>query len=889
MATSPPDLPLGKLPLVDPHRAMSLFERALELEPGARPLFLDSECGQDSALRARVDALLLSDAASGDFLARPLMAISDRVGERLGPYCLTALIGNGGMGSVYRAERADGAFAKPLAIKFLRFDTGDLRKRFALEQRILGTLSHPNIASLLDVGSDSNGAPYLVMEYVEGCPITDYVREHKLDLRACLSLFLKILDAVQTAHSQLIVHRDIKPNNVFVDAHAEPKLLDFGIAKVLGDGAIGRTRTGMVPLTPEYASPEQVRNEAIGPGSDVYSLGVLLYEIVVGERPYQMGDARPSTMERIVCDTDPPRPSSQFSDKKIGGSIRDLDAIVLKAMAKLPARRYASCREFADDLRRWLRNEHVLARAASWTERASSTLRRHRLAVAIIATAVLGLIVGMGFFLWQANLARQAAHRAEVTKDFLLTTFDMANTFNANGHTDLTLGEVLKHSVEKAKTELQSEPVVAGELLIQLSNALDRRGERDQALASVRAGLALLDREKQNDTIIYARGLSELAANEANQNEPTQALGDLAKAEAIVRALPGDHHLELVDINATRANVHVLTGDLNAALESREAIVSERRAVVGSDDPDLAMDIYNLAASEITVGYFEAARSHSAEALTILEKTLGPNNGRLGLVLQMHARALLSLGQLTELEPDLSREDEIFAATTDESSSYRGFPEIVRSQRDLLMGQAATALSHADKAILYYRRAKATQLIGGALICRGRAEFELKQLSNAEATFEESEHAFTAAALNHYSASSVALAWHGRILIAEAKSGGAEEVFQAESLLHDDRGSAHIEVAMLAGATLREQGKTEQAIAMHGKAEREQQQSHYLGDIGRAWILAELAQDSLTGTGLGDPEKNTALKQLTQAIALLEHSAPQDPRIAQWKTFAASH
>ena len=245
--------------MTDALRTMALFERAVELDADARVAFLTRECGGDEQLRDEVDALLRADAASGDFLTRPLNTTGDRSGERLGVYRLVKLIGSGGMGSVYRGERADGAFAKPVAIKLVLFDAGDLRTRFALEQRILGAFSHPNIASLLDVGTDGKGAPYLVMEYVEGRAITAYAHDHELDIRARVALFLKILDAVQTAHSQLVVHRDIKPSNVFVDAHGEPKLLDFGIAKLLGEGAPAATRTGLGPLTPEYASPEQVR------------------------------------------------------------------------------------------------------------------------------------------------------------------------------------------------------------------------------------------------------------------------------------------------------------------------------------------------------------------------------------------------------------------------------------------------------------------------------------------------------------------------------------------------------------------------------------------------------------------------------------------------------
>ena len=206
--------------MTDPRRTLHLFEQAIALDPSQRDGFLRNACGADTSLRADIDALLRADSDAGDFLDRPVTQPGNRIGERLGAYRLTALIGTGGMGTVYKAERADHAFAKPVAIKLLLFDAGDLRTRFALEQRILGALSHPNIASLLDVGQDVNGAPYLVMEFVEGQPITRYVHDRELDLRARIELFCKILDAVQLAHSQLVVHRDIKPGNVLVTPHA---------------------------------------------------------------------------------------------------------------------------------------------------------------------------------------------------------------------------------------------------------------------------------------------------------------------------------------------------------------------------------------------------------------------------------------------------------------------------------------------------------------------------------------------------------------------------------------------------------------------------------------------------------------------------------------------
>ena len=472
----------------DAERTLRIFEQAVLLDAAARSAFLDHECGNDGALRADVQGLLDADAAAGDFLTPPMRGNRDRSGERLGVYRLTNLIGSGGMGSVYRAERADGAYAKQVAIKLLLVDAGDLRTRFALEQRILGTLSHPNIASLLDVGRDANGAPYLVMEYVEGDAINAYAHLHDLDLRARIGLFLKILDAVQSAHGRLVVHRDIKPGNVLVDAHGEPKLLDFGIAKLLEDGAAVMTRTGLGPLTPEYASPEQLRGEPIGTSSDIYALGVLLFELVTGERPYRFDGAHASAIERVVCDTDPPRPSTRMDARRGGGNLRDLDAIILKALEKQPARRYATCASFAEDLQRWLDGAEVLAREPPLGERSLRWLRRHRLAAAVAATALVTLLAGSAVALWQAQRAQQQAQIARVERDraqrvnrFLTDTLAAANP--ADLGRKATVVQVLGRAREIADRELAGDPQSAANAQLVLARTFRALGYFDAAQA----------------------------------------------------------------------------------------------------------------------------------------------------------------------------------------------------------------------------------------------------------------------------------------------------------------------------------------------------------------------------------------------------------------------
>ena len=506
--------------MTDWRRALDLFDRAVALDPAARAALLAAECGDDAALRREVDELVDADAQARDFLAVPLSVCdagsADRSGEQLGAYRLVALVGMGGMGSVYRAQRADGAFDKPVAIKLLTFDAGDLRARFAREQRILGNLDHAHIARLLDVGRDVNGAPFFVMEYVDGEPITRHARA--LGLRARIELLLPVLDAVQAAHAQLVVHRDIKPGNVLVDRDGAAKLLDFGIAKLLDDAArSGHTRTGMAPLTPEYASPEQVRGEPVGPASDVYSLGVLLYEIVCEMRPYRIADTSPSGIELAVCESEPPRPSTRIADAD-GGNPRDLDAVLLKALEKTPARRYASCAEFAADLKRWLAHEAVVAREPSTRERVARYVRRHRLGVAVAVATSLALLVGLGLALWQAGVARQAQARAEEMNRFLLAMFDAADPDDLGRNTPI--GTVLDRAGARAERELAGDPLLLGQIQGALANAYFKSGDIDNAVREAQAQLAsaqrsgdaharLLAQLNLGDALIHASGFEE--------------------------------------------------------------------------------------------------------------------------------------------------------------------------------------------------------------------------------------------------------------------------------------------------------------------------------------------------------------------------------------------
>jgi len=431
-----------------------LLATALEMDPAARTAYLDRACADDPPLRSDLDRYLAADQEAGvEFLNTPAKEIeiidssgeaSPRVGRRVGPYQIVEEIGAGGMGEVYRAFRADDQYRKQVAIKLVRAgqDSSFVVGRFKNERQILASLDHPNIARLHDGGTTEDGLPYFVMELIDGQPIDQYCAERGLSVPERLKLFMQVCSAVQYAHQRLIIHRDIKPGNILVASDGTPKLLDFGIAKILDPeavtGQIDATLTVFRILTPGYASPEQVKGEPITTASDVYSLGVVLYELLTGQHPYRGPSSTPQEIARAVCEVEPERPSTAVrrmetterhrdsqgpssvtnildsSIERRGKLLRgDLDNIVLMALRKDPQRRYASVEQFAEDIRRHLGSLPVLARKDTVGYRASKFVTRHKAGVIAAAVVLIILLVAMAITVRQARIARQERARAE--------------------------------------------------------------------------------------------------------------------------------------------------------------------------------------------------------------------------------------------------------------------------------------------------------------------------------------------------------------------------------------------------------------------------------------------------------------------------------------------
>ena len=410
-------------------RIQSLFLEALDLSPEERVRFLDSACAGDEEVRREVESLIDHDGAGDQRIAealedtaQSLFESEDLTGTRLGAWHVIREIGRGGMGAVYLASRDDDQFQKRVAIKVVKrgMDTAELLNRFRRERQILAHLEHSYIARLIDGGSTSQGQPFLVMEYVEGRPIDVYCREAGLDVEARCRLFLKVCEAVSYAHRNLVVHRDLKPGNILVAADGSPRLLDFGVAKLLDtefDSGLASTITAGRLLTPEYASPEQVRGELVGTASDIYALGAILYEQLTGVQAQHVDSHSPVELERVICETEVQPPSARIGPadarlrKRLTG---DLDNIVLMAMRKEPGRRYSSVDLFAEDVCRHLEGRTVTARRPSPSYRFGKFARRHWFSLAAASLVAVSLVGGTWAALYEARHARIEQRRAEV-------------------------------------------------------------------------------------------------------------------------------------------------------------------------------------------------------------------------------------------------------------------------------------------------------------------------------------------------------------------------------------------------------------------------------------------------------------------------------------------
>lgn len=733
-------------------RVKSVFDAAVEHQGAARAAFLDQACGDDRTLRSEVESLLGYHTSTDGVLDTPPVNTpfapdtgDPLIGTLVGPYRVIDRIGQGGMGTVYRATRADGSIDRFVALKVIRtgMATADLVRRFHEERQALAGLDHPGIARLFDGGTTESGLPYLVMEYVDGIPIDRYCDQHRLSLDARLRLFRTICQAVHYAHQHLIVHRDLKPDNILVTAEGTAKLLDFGVAKIQGPRIEvtasngGRVSTRL--MTPDYASPEQTRGEAITTSSDVFSLGVLLYELLTGRKPFDLATSSLAEIERVICSEDPPPPSVMVGQRPRGdhaaaaampdtiashrnSTVRalqralagDLDTIVAMAMRKEPQRRYPTVEHFSNDVRQHLRGLPVVARRDTLGYRASKFIRRNRGPVVAGALVGAALVAGVLSTAWQAEVAQRERARAErrsadarrLATGFMFEVYDaLVNVPGTTQARSFMVQDAIRY-LDNLASEAAGDVALRRELAAAYSRVAEVQGHPTSA------------------------NIGDTTGSRASYEK---SIGLLA---AILRDAPDDHEARRLLAMAHRrlADVLAFTGDVDEALKQTRVSLAEYAQLA---DAPMATpeDAFQRGVAYIKLG-------------DTLGNEVFPNAGDADGALRAYDAALSWLEPLAAKSPDDERTQRYLGIVFERrgqihETANRYAEALVEYERSLELRAALAARNplHLD---IQRDHAIAHEKIGNVLLARGDVAEALDRYRRSLKTFESLYQADTA-------------------------------------------------------------------------------------------------------------------------------------------------
>jgi eukaryotic-like serine/threonine-protein kinase len=782
----------------------ALFERVIDLDPEARWPVLDEACAGRPGLRARVESLLASDTGADTLLdADPalmwaaLLEEDEPEGRRIGPWRIVREIGRGGMGAVYHAERADGDFEQRVALKLVKrgMDTDEILERFRHERRILASLKHPAIARLYDGGATEDGLPYLVMELVDGEPITRWCDRERLTIDGRIDLFCKVCAAVQHAHQMLVVHRDIKPSNIFVAQDGTPRLLDFGIARLLDDSdeRTPLTRTGVRILTPEYAAPEQIRGEPATAATDVYALGAVFYELLTGERPFEHAAGRfadaaltvPRPSERVRSPTSTVSPEDKAGlrcttpDRLRRRLAGDLDTIVLKALEPDATLRYGSAQQLLDDLVRHRTGRPIRARPATFAYRARKFVRRNRSALAAAALILITLLAGLGATLWQAQRAageRDAAELARASAEqvtaFLLDMFDSADPFDVRPERADTLRvrAIVDRGAERVRSELVGQPVLQAELLTVFGKVYANLGLYDSAEEMLEQALRLA-RNLDAPDHRQVSPLTLLATVAHNRGAFQRADSLLARALAIYdeTAAPPDSFYVASASERGVTLMYLGEYDESRRMHARARALIDTLGISGI--PLHGRVVNNLGLLHHTLAQYDSAAAVFEVTLEIERGYLPAGHPRLATTLNNLASSTHFAGRLAEAEPNyIEAVRTARASLGDDHAEVGVFLQNLATLYDDL-GRYAQADTAYRQSIRVHEASLGRTSVNTALLLRNHAlnRLEVNQPDTAEALLREalatmnerlgSDHLYTA----------VTRAALGRVLIASGR------------------------------------------------------------------------------------------------------------------------
>jgi len=737
-----------------------LLDEALDLPAAERDTWVDRLGGEDAEFKPRLRALLahadgtaverllqtLPKIETGAFAGRPSAERDDlgESGQHIGPYRLLRQIGEGGMASVWLAERSDLLQGRQVALKLPH---GAWRRaawaaRLAREREILATLEHPHIARLYDAGVAADGQPYLALEYIEGQRIDVHCRERGLDVRQRLGLFMQVAHAVAHAHSRLVVHRDLKPSNILVTADGQVRLLDFGIAKLLEQGLAQETEltleTGRA-LTPDYAAPEQIRGEPIGTAADIYSLGVVLFELLTGERPYKLRHDSRAALEDAILKAEPPRPSDAVADLRVRRLLRgDLDAIVLKTLKKAPAERWSSAAALVDDLDRWLNNQPVLARPDSSWYRAHKFLRRNRFAVAAGASIVIAIAGGAGFAFWQMqearaqrDAARIEAKRADRIATLLEELFSTADPQKTKAR-DPTVREVLERGATRVRRELKDEPLLQARMLRTVGDVYTTLGVFAEATPTLEDALRLARDQGPSGQTEMVRGLVALGRLK-------RQVDDLGGAEAALRAAVSIQEQAggemAADLGSTLNQLALVLRhkDPEQALRLYQRSLAATDATRGRDSGEAGVVLANIGSLQLRTGRYEEARRSFEQSLPLVSKHHGESDPRVSGILGNLAIVERELGNLERAVELHQRDLEHSSHALGAEHPAVGTIWLNLARTTMRLGDHERALSQIDKAAAILRASLAPHhaLVLSAEVSRLRCLFRLGRLPEA--------------------------------------------------------------------------------------------------------------------------------------------------------------
>ena len=783
-------------------RLQSLFHEAADRPASERLPFLQTATGGDEQLIADVLAMLEEDVRGGSLLDRDVAQLAGQMlGEpgstlpplqQFGPYRLRSVLGEGGMGVVYLAERED--LGSLVAIKILRdaWLSPARRERFASEQRTLAQLNHPSIARLYDSDALADGTPWFVMEYVDGVPLTEYASRRHSPVKERLQLLRSVCEAVQYAHSHAVIHRDLKPSNILVQPDGTVKLLDFGIAKQLdtSDTPADQTRTGLRLMTPAYAAPEQVRGAPVGVYTDVYALGVILYELLTGDLPFDFSKQTAAEVEAMIAGQDPERPSLRAKRPRSGtpaptagqNSWADLDVLCLTAMHKAPERRYRSAEALLRDIDHYLAGEPLEARPDTLRYRAGKFVRRNRRAVAVSILMLASIGALIAFYTGRLRIARNVAVaeavRTERLLRFTLNLFDGGDK-EAGPASDLRVTALVDRGIAEAST-LDREPEVQAELYETLGEVYQKLGDLDRAdsllntaldrrkkvlgadtagvaESQVKLGLLRADQAKFEEAERLVRGAREWSRRNLPASHPdvaaaTHALGKVLEergsydeaikvlGEAVrLRSAPGVENADLADSLLELANSHFYAGHYAESESLNQRLLAMHRQIYGPRHPLVAEDLINLGAIQHELGHYKEAEAFHRQALEITLAFYGKDHYKTASNLTLIARALVKQNRNSEAQDLLQQ-----ALGIQERVFGKVHPRVASTVNEL--GSVALARERFDEAAADFQRmvdiyrsvyAGKHYLIGIALANLGSVYMARKDNARAEPLYRE--------------------------------------------------------------------------------------------------------------------------------------------------------